>query len=54
MKDSDYVKINSADLLYLIIDKGDGHIVEKNGNKYLTLVSTDKKISIDKIHKTLG
>ena len=28
--------------MYLIIDKVDGYIKEKNGNKYLTLVSTDK------------
>ena len=42
MKDSDYVKINSGNILYLIIDKVDGYIEEKNGNKYLTLVSPDK------------
>ena len=42
MKDSDYVKINSASPLYLIIDKADGYIEEKNGNKYLILTSTDK------------
>ena len=42
MKDSDYVKIYSVKSLYLIIDKVDGFIEEKNENKYLTLVSTDK------------
>ena len=42
MKDSDYVKINSVNPLYLIIDKTDEYIEEKNGNKDLTLVSTDK------------
>ena len=42
MKDSDYVKINSVNFLYLIIDETDGYIDESNGNKYLTLVSTDK------------
>ena len=42
MKDSDYVKINSVNPLYLIIDKIDGYIEEKNGNKYLTFASTDK------------
>ena len=42
MKDSDYVKINSANLLYLIIDKVDGCIEETNGNIYLALVSTDE------------
>ena len=43
MKDFEYVKINSVNPLYLIIDKVDGYIEEKNGNKYLTLVSTGKK-----------
>ena len=42
MEDSEYVKINGVNPLYLIIDKVDGCIEDKNGNKYLTLVSTDK------------
>ena len=42
MKDSDYLKINSVNPLYLIIGEVDGCIEEKNGNKYLTLVFTDK------------
>ena len=42
MKDSNYVKVNSVNPLYLIIDKVDGYTVEKNGNKYLAVVSTDK------------
>ena len=42
MKDSNYVKISSVTPLYLIIDKLYGYIKEENGNKYLTLVSTDK------------
>ena len=42
MKDSDYVKINSVNPLYLIIDEVDGHLEEKNENKYLILDSTDK------------
>ena len=42
IKDSDYVKINIVIPLYLIIDKVDECFEEKNGNKYLTLVSTDK------------
>ena len=53
MKDSDYVKINSVNPLYLIIDKVDGYIEEKNGNKYLTLVSTDKNKELLKIDWTL-
>ena len=43
MKDSDYIKINSVSPSYLIIDKVDGFIEEKNENKYLNLVSADKK-----------
>ena len=42
MKDFDYVKINNVNPLYLIIGGVDEFIEEKNGNKYLTLVSTDK------------
>ena len=42
MKDADYVKINSVNPLCMIIDKADECIEEKNGNKYLTLVFTDK------------
>ena len=42
MKNSDYVKINSVNPLYLIVDEADGYIKEKNGNKYLTFASTDK------------
>ena len=42
MKDSDYVKINSVNPLYLIIGEVDGYSEEINGNKYLTLDSTDK------------
>ena len=38
-----YVKINSANSLYFIIDKVDGYIEESNGSKYLTLFSADKK-----------
>ena len=42
VKDSDYVKINSVNSLYLIINEADGHFEEISGNKYLTLVSSDK------------
>ena len=41
MKDSDYIKINSANPLYLIIGEVDGYFEEINGNEYLTLVYTD-------------
>ena len=42
MKDSDHIKINSVNPLYLIIGEVDGYIEENNGNKYLTFASTDK------------
>ena len=41
MKDSDYVKMKSVSPLYLISNEVDGYFEEINGNKYLTLVSTD-------------
>ena len=41
-KDSEYVKIHSVNTLYFITGEVDGSIVEKNENKYLTFVSTDK------------
>ena len=43
MKDSEYVKINSVNPLYLITNEVDGYIKEQNGKKYLTLVSTERK-----------
>ena len=42
IKDSKYVKINSANPLYLIFNKVNGHFEEINGNKYLTLVPTNE------------
>ena len=42
LKNSDYIKINSVNALYLIIDKVDKYIEEKNRNKNLTFASTDK------------
>ena len=42
MKTSDYLNINIVNRLYIIINDVDGSVGEKNGNKYLTLASTDK------------
>ena len=42
VKKLSYVKINSVNPLHLIIGKINGCIEESNGNKYLTLVSTDE------------
>ena len=61
-KHSDYVEINSVNPLYLIIDQVDGYLEEKNGNKDLTLVPTDKNKEVlikytefwDKIKKING
>ena len=42
VKDSDYVKINSLNPLFLFTDNVEGYIEEKNRSKYLTFASTDK------------
>ena len=42
IKDSKYVKINRAYLLYLIFSKVNGYVGEIDKNKYLTLVPTNK------------
>ena len=42
VKNLKYIKINSINSLYLIINKRNGYIEENHGNKYLTLVPTDK------------
>ena len=42
VKNLNYVKNDSADALYPIIDKINGYIKENKGNKCLTLVPTDE------------
>ena len=42
IKDLRYIKINSVNCLYLIINKINGYIEESNKNKHLTLVPTDE------------
>ena len=42
IKDSKFVKINSINPLYLIINKVNGYYEKINGNKYLTLVRSNK------------
>ena len=49
IKDSKYVKINSANPLYLIFSKVNGYFEEINGSEYLTLVSSNE--SKEKIKK---
>ena len=41
-----FIKINSINPLYLIIDKINWYIEKSNGNKYLTLVRTDESKGI--------
>ena len=41
VEDLSYVKINSVNPLYFIINEINGYIEESNGNKNLNLVSTD-------------
>ena len=53
IKDFNYVKVNSVNALYLIIGEVDGCIKEKNGNRYSTLVSTDKNKEVFIKHKEL-
>ena len=42
MKEPDHAKINSVNLLYIIINEAEGSVSEKNENKYLTFASTYK------------
>ena len=44
MKNFDYVKINSINLLSIIIGEVDGYIEEKNGNKYLIFTEKNKEV----------
>ena len=53
MRDSDYVKINSLNPLYLIISEILGHIKEKNGSEHLVFDSTDENNEVLKKHAWL-
>ena len=55
IKDLKYVKINSVNPLYLLINKVNGYFEEINGNKYLMLVlTTESKEKIKKYMKNYG
>ena len=54
IKDSKYVKTNSVNSLYFIFNKVNGYFEEINGNKYLTLVPTNKSKEIIKNMKKCG
>ena len=53
VKDLRYVKSNSVNPLYLIINKINGYFEEINGNKYLTLVPTNESKEIMKKYEEL-
>ena len=51
IKDLKYVKINSVNPLYLIINKVNGYFKEINGNKYLA--TDESKEKIKKVWRTV-
>ena len=53
MKDSNYVKIKSANSLYLIISKVDRYFEEKSGNKYLVFDSANENNEVLKKYARL-
>ena len=54
IKDSKYLKINSVNPLYLIINKVNGYFAEINENEYLTLVPTTESKKVIKNVKICG
>ena len=54
IKNLSYIKIITVNPLYLIVNEINGYIEESNGNKYFTLVSTDKNKDIKKVNRTMG
>ena len=53
IKNLNYVKYNSVNPSYFILDKANGNIQESNKSKYLTLVSTDKNKDTLKMYTEL-
>ena len=54
IKDSKYLKIDSVNPLYLIINKVNGYFEEISKNKYLSLVPTNESKEIIKNMKNCG
>ena len=54
IKNLSYIKIITVNPLYLIVNEINGYTEESNGNKYFTLVSTDKNKDIKKVNRTMG
>ena len=48
IKDSKWVKTNSVNPLYLVLNKMNGYFEEINGNKHLMLVPTNESIEKNK------
>ena len=48
IKNSEYIKINSVNPLYLIFSKLNGYVEKINGNKHLTQVPTNERKEIIK------
>ena len=53
-KIDDYENIYSGNPLYLVVNTADGHIEEKNGNKYLIFASADKNNKVLKNTQNFG
>ena len=53
IKDSKYVKINSVNPLYLIINKVNGYFEEINKSRYLMLLPTNESKEKTKIYEEL-
>ena len=47
-------KINSVNHLYLMINRIDGFIEQKNGDKYLNIASTDRNSEVLKKYSEVG
>ena len=43
IENSKYVKVNSVNPLYLMLNKINGYFEEPNGNNYLTLIPTNER-----------
>ena len=53
VNDLSYAKINSVNLLYLIVDKINEYIGQNSGNEYLKLISSDESKNRLKKYKKL-
>ena len=54
IEDSKYVKIDSVNPLYIMLNRINGYFEEINGNRYLTLVATNESKEKTKSMKKCG